>query len=524
MKGILFFSFWQSILISTLVALSVITRLGPYTDREHISLGLTDTLICFEMPFFAAAHMYAFSYRDFIQPPPSPRKNGALIFVSRMRLAYAFRDAFGLKDVVEDTRTTLRGEGINYRAFEPTEGGMHIGAARERRIRAGLRYLAGGKRKYWLPEARGPGEVSGYSESDVAALLSAEEAEGLINDTPDMHHQYSAAARIPGDDAGAPDDDEYSLRFSDALAGPGGVDELLYEHAKKNVFGDYLYPVVDVSSEEARWAMWDEESRVARESICAVSGRKEDKQPTESTSTPGYGATQSVQRTVIKYEDADKGFGRQERVVDFEEGDSSSISDGMRLAWTKVGAKSKISSSPSLHASARDVSHLRNPTHPSFSVSSSKSQSRITSPPMGSGSEAHLQAPPAMRSASHNSHSSSRSKSSRTPLAKDDAVDLIIPASDSRRKPSSSPQLPALVRVWDESSASSVNHSQVRIGSASSRSPVSENDKDARVEREVDVPEVVEPDDTVFAQTSPPYAQGGGYYNTASGDEDNPWA
>ena len=506
------------------MALGVITRLGPYTDREHISLGLTDTLICFEMPFFAAAHMYAFSYRDFIQPPPtSPHKNGIPMFVARMRLGYAFRDAFGLKDLVEDTRTTLRGEGINYRAFEPTEGGMHIGAARERRIRAGLRYLAGGKRKYWLPEVRGLDEAEGYSESDVAALLYAEEAEGLTNDAPDMHYQYSATARIPGDDVGVPDDDEYALRFSDALAGPSGVDEMLYEHAKKYLFGDYLYPVVDVSSEEARRAMWDEEARVVRESIYTVSGRKEDKQPTKSTSTPGYGATQSVQRTDIKYEDAGEESARQERVVDFEQGDSSSISGGMRLAWTKVGAKSKISGSTSLHASARDVSHLQNPTHPSSSASTSKSQSRITSPPLGSGSESHLQAPPAMRSASHNSHSSSHSKSSRTPLAKDDAVDLIIPASDSRHKPSSSPHLPALVRVWDESS-SKLNHSQVHIGSTSSRSPVSENSKYVHVGREVDVPEVVESDDTVLAQTPPPYAQGGGYYNTASGDEDNPWA
>ncbi|KIJ16104.1 hypothetical protein PAXINDRAFT_76274, partial [Paxillus involutus ATCC 200175] len=152
-KGILFFSFWQSIGVSFLVAVGAITRLGPYTDSEHISLGLTDTLICVEMPFFAAAHMYAFSYRDFLKPPSSAvRKGVSQMYVARMRLGYALRDAFGLKDLVEDTRTTLRGEGINYRAFEPSEGGMHIGAAREHRIRAGLRYSAGGKSKYWLPE------------------------------------------------------------------------------------------------------------------------------------------------------------------------------------------------------------------------------------------------------------------------------------------------------------------------------------------------------------------------------------
>ena len=65
-KGILFFSFWQSIAVSLLVAAGAIKRLGPYTDSEHVSLGLTDCLICIEMPFFAWAHMYAFSFKDFV--------------------------------------------------------------------------------------------------------------------------------------------------------------------------------------------------------------------------------------------------------------------------------------------------------------------------------------------------------------------------------------------------------------------------------------------------------------------------
>ncbi|KAL4063857.1 DUF300-domain-containing protein [Scleroderma citrinum] len=523
-KGILFFSFWQSIIISTLVALGVITRLGPYTDSEHISLGLTDTLICFEMPFFAAAHMYAFSYRDFIHPPPSAlRKSGTLVYVARMRLGYAFRDALGLKDLMEDTRATLRGQGINYRAFEPTEGGMHIGAARERRIRAGLRYSAGGKRKYWLPEVSDLGPAAGYGESDVAAPLLAQEAESVVHDAPDMHYEYSTAARILGDDADALDDDEYALRFRDALAGPEGVDEMLYDHAKKYVFGDYLYPVVDVSSEEARRAMWEEEARVVREGIYGVSGNNEDKTGGKSASTTGYGATKSVQRTAIKYDNTGEGFVPQERIVDFGEDHSSSIPDGMKLAWTKAGVKSKVPSSTSFYASSRDNSHLRIQPQPSSSVSSSMSQSRITSPPVGSGPEKHLQAPPAMRSPSH---SSSRSKSSRAPLAKEDAVDLIIPAIDNRHKPSLSPHPPTLIRVWDESPAPKVNSSQVHVESDSLYLAISENDRGMTLHPgNTNVPEVVEPDDIVREQIPPSHARSDGYYfNTTFGDEDNPWA
>ncbi|KAG2080308.1 organic solute transporter Ostalpha-domain-containing protein [Suillus cothurnatus] len=267
-KGILFFSFWQSIAVSTLVAADVISKLGPYTDSEHISLGLTDTLICVEMPFFAIAHMYAFSYRDFVKSSPS-----AKVHVARMRIGYAVRDAFGLKDLVEDTKTTLRGEGINYRAFEPSEGGMHIGAARERRIRAGLRYSAGGKRKYWLPEVTGladgnaEGDHRGWfgrvtnNDEDVIAPLLAEHAENVVHPASDMQYQEQRQTiRIPGDDTTM----NMHYYFNDGLA---TVDDTLYEHAKNYVFGDYAYPVVDVSSEEARYAMWAAEERIVREGV-----------------------------------------------------------------------------------------------------------------------------------------------------------------------------------------------------------------------------------------------------------------
>jgi hypothetical protein len=56
-KGILFFSFWQSIAVSFLVAVHAIKKVGPYTDAEHMSLALVDSLICFEMPLFAIAHV-----------------------------------------------------------------------------------------------------------------------------------------------------------------------------------------------------------------------------------------------------------------------------------------------------------------------------------------------------------------------------------------------------------------------------------------------------------------------------------
>ena len=172
-KGILFFSFWQGIFISVLVAAGIITKLGPYTDSEHISLALTDALVCLEMPFFAIAHQYAFSTVDFVDPHAK--------YVARMPMWYAFRDAFGLKDVVEDSKATLRGEGMDYREFEPSEGYMHQGAGRDRRIRAGLRYSQGGRRKYWLPQptnaTRPPGNIERRVNKVIGRVTGREDEE-----------------------------------------------------------------------------------------------------------------------------------------------------------------------------------------------------------------------------------------------------------------------------------------------------------------------------------------------------------
>ncbi|KIJ62327.1 hypothetical protein HYDPIDRAFT_176629 [Hydnomerulius pinastri MD-312] len=554
-KGILFFSFWQSIIISTIVAVGVITRLGPYTDSEHISLGLTDTLICLEMPFFAAAHMYAFSYRDFVKPPPSAvGKDASPVYVARMRLAYALRDACGLRDLVADTRATLRGEGINYRAFEPSEGGMHVGAARERRIRAGLRYSAGGKKKYWLPEVQGLADnrgesdsrgllerITGRDEGDVLAPLLVEDAADVIHDAPDMHP--SSAGRIPGDDVDADDDDEYALRFSDALAGEDGADEMLYEHAKNYVFGDYLYPVVDVSSEDARRAMWEEEARVVREVTSGGLSRGDSGTHGKAVGVTGYGATQNATRGPKKYEDdEDEGFASEERAVDFEGG------------RTKAGiigrVQSRSSLSTSLSSSGSSAGHQK-VLRPSGSFSRS---THTSSPPRSrKASDARLQAPPissASRSSSHQnfhspsplsrlhlpSSSSRHSKSPRMPLAEDDAVDLVVPTTDSLYVPSTSrtphsPHSPALIRVWDETGGS-IHPTQ---------EPTPEDDRsedrrfvltvdaaeadDSDVRRgERDVPEVVEPEDIVREQTPPPHASVDYHFSSPEEVDNNPWA
>ena len=255
-KGILFFSFWQATGVSLLVSLGAIKKLGPYTDKEHISLGLTDTLICLEMPFFAIAHLAAFSHRDYI--------DNKLAYVGRMPMRHAFRDAFGFKDVFEDARATLDGQGMDYREFEPSEGHMHQGLGRERRIRAGLRYSRGGRGKYWLPKAPSPNPIERTFEDSVYAPLLAEPV-----------HQVSSTT------------DEEPFTFDLAFGSLDPEDEELFTSSRQYLFGDYNYPCIDASSEAARVKMWNEEERILSNERSAWFA---DYQGRRAFANAGYGA------------------------------------------------------------------------------------------------------------------------------------------------------------------------------------------------------------------------------------------
>ncbi|KAF8331318.1 organic solute transporter Ostalpha-domain-containing protein [Cantharellus anzutake] len=286
-KGILFFSFWQALGISTLVAVGAIQKIGPYTDEEHISLAITDTLICLEMPFFAFAHWFAFSHTDYIDEH--------LKYAARMPFYFAFRDAFGFLDVLEDSRATLRG-GVSYRAFEPVEGGMHQGIGRDRRIRAGLRYSKGGQKKYWIPmphENAGP--RAGPVQTAIGDLNRDHRGYALLLN--DQDHEQFHEARTPPDtdyneaaDGAVIDDWAHQLEFE----GPDPEIEKLFEESRGFIFGDYNYPCIDVSGEEARRRMWDEEERILKDQRAAFSLARDASQSLLRTNIPGvgrYGAT-----------------------------------------------------------------------------------------------------------------------------------------------------------------------------------------------------------------------------------------
>ncbi|WVR03846.1 hypothetical protein IAU60_000843 [Kwoniella sp. DSM 27419] len=260
-KGILFFSFWQSIGISFLVAVRAIKRVGPYTDKEHMSLALVDSLICFEMPIFAIAHQYAFQASDYI--------DDHLTYAARLPFIYAFRDAFGFKDVWEDTKDTIKGRGVSYQAYEPAEGGLHYGVGRQRRIRAGLRYSKGGKAKYWMPmpgdEARNKGDTGPIAalkrrvDERLAARegyapLLPQQAARVVHDDPegiDESHPLGGIFESDSSDSDAP-----SIGFHSVDEEEDG----LYERARR--IGYAGFPNVDVSKEQKRRRQWEEDEGI----------------------------------------------------------------------------------------------------------------------------------------------------------------------------------------------------------------------------------------------------------------------
>lgn len=195
-KAIIFFSFWQGVVVALLVFAGVIP------EAEHISVAIQDFLVCIEMVPFAIAHSFSFSYEDYFDQN---------VHSARMPIRMAIKDSFGLKDVMMDTLDTLKGEGFSYRSFEPSEGVPHMGSSRTSRIMAGLRYSNITTKKHWLE----PAPTSRFLNSGGRGMN-----EELVHDH-----------------------DSEPLEFED----PDSTDEMetLYDASRKMEFGDYNYPVID---------------------------------------------------------------------------------------------------------------------------------------------------------------------------------------------------------------------------------------------------------------------------------------
>ncbi|KAF2136311.1 uncharacterized protein K452DRAFT_259276 [Aplosporella prunicola CBS 121167] len=215
-KGIIFASYWQGFFLSILVWLGALPDDVPGYTPDNLAASIQDALICFEMPAFAIAHWYAFSWHDYAD---------ITISAARMPVKFALRDAFGPRDLIEDTKETFIGSKYEYRYFDAHDNVLahEESASRAARMMEGMRYERGGKGKYWIPK---PGQ------HDVR--------------TPLLNKFTSSRARAmsPGAHKAIESATKYGASRDIEPAELDPEDERLFTNARALEFGDWNYPVI----------------------------------------------------------------------------------------------------------------------------------------------------------------------------------------------------------------------------------------------------------------------------------------
>ncbi|KZF23453.1 DUF300-domain-containing protein [Xylona heveae TC161] len=244
-KLIIFASYWQGFFLSILVWLGAIPdNVEDYTP-DNLAAAIQDALICIELPAFAIAHWYAFSWHDYAD---------ITISSARMPVKYAFRDAFGPRDLIEDTKETFGGQNYGYRSFDTGDNILaHAeSGSRVARLMEGMRYERGGKGKYWIPR---PGQINSRTP-----LLGKTRPGGPRSASRSMVSPHGV------------DGDAASMEVEDAQLDP--EDETLYTNARALEFGDWHYPVITANEpSRERWLL-------AQPSLVTTSANRNLIQPT----------------------------------------------------------------------------------------------------------------------------------------------------------------------------------------------------------------------------------------------------
>lgn len=210
-KGIIFASYWQGFMLSILVSIGLVPDDVPGYSPDNIAAAVQDALICIEMPIFALAQWYAFSWKDYAD---------ITISAARMPVKFAFRDACGAVDLIQDAKDTFKGGKYDYRYFDAGDDILAHEESGQRvaRMMEGMRYERGGKGKYWIPK---PGQV------DSKTPLLQEDGKAAARSGSSSRERQSAAkyGTTTGEEAEEPDleDDE----------------EKLYDNARALEFGDW---------------------------------------------------------------------------------------------------------------------------------------------------------------------------------------------------------------------------------------------------------------------------------------------
>jgi Organic solute transporter Ostalpha len=205
-KLIIFASYWQGFFLSILQFLGAIPNDVPGYTPDNLAAAIQDALICFEMPLFAVSHWYAFSSHDYAD---------VTISAARMPVKFALRDAFGIRDLIEDSKETFRGNTYDYRIFDSGDNVLahEESGSRVARMMDGMRYERGGKGKYWIPKPHqannrtpllsgggiGSGEAGTGSRSKAHEDRANEHSAEVVIDAEDERLYTNARALEFGD-------------------------------------------------------------------------------------------------------------------------------------------------------------------------------------------------------------------------------------------------------------------------------------------------------------------------------------
>lgn len=209
-KLIIFASYWQGFFLSILQWFGAIPNNFQGYSSNTLAAAIQDALICCEMPLFAISHWYAFSWHDYAD---------ITISAARMPVKYALRDAFGVRDLIEDTKETFGGKHYEYRVFDTGDDVLahEDSDSRVARMMEGMRYERGGKGKYWIPQ---PGKINSRTPLLGGNLGSNRAA--TMNNTIDR---------------GESTDEEGFDSLGQAILDP--EDERLFTSARQLEFGDW---------------------------------------------------------------------------------------------------------------------------------------------------------------------------------------------------------------------------------------------------------------------------------------------
>jgi len=108
-KAVIFFAFWQSVVIAILVKFNFLISARPGYSSGDISALVNNALICIEMFPIAVAFSLTFSWDPFKDPSRIPRPANPGMFVNVLK---NFGQIANFRDIVLDTKASLKKEPV----------------------------------------------------------------------------------------------------------------------------------------------------------------------------------------------------------------------------------------------------------------------------------------------------------------------------------------------------------------------------------------------------------------------------